>query len=141
MIASSLCSRDPFGLYKPKIRSPLINFSKFFQPGHSYSNSPTITFCEKFHQTQDFKKIYTHFVQIKIKKILLENQKSQLNLFHAAFPASNYLLKVNNKNTRTRREICLKLKIKTRRRSCVFIVNFEHILHLAVVFLLLALSR
>ena len=44
---------------------------------------------------------------------------------------SIYLLKVNNKNTRTRCEICSTLTIKTPkrrdwRRSSVFIVNFEH---------------
>ena len=50
----------------------------------------------------------------------------------------------NNRNTRTRCEICSKLTIKTPkqrhwRRSGVFIVNFEHISHLAPVFLLLTL--
>ena len=51
--------------------------------------------------------------------------------------------KVNNRNTRTRFEICSKLKIKTpeRRRTGVFIVNFEHISHVVPVFLLLTLSR
>ena len=54
--------------------------------------------------------------------------------------------KVNNKNSRARCEMCLKLTIKTLerrhwRRSGVFIVNFEHILHLVLVFLLLTLSR
>ena len=43
-------------------------------------------------------------------------------------------------NTRTRCEICSKLTIKTPerrqwRRSGVFIVNFEHISHLVLVFL------
>ena len=47
-------------------------------------------------------------------------------------PAGIYLLKVNNKNTRTRCELCSKLTIKTPelrhwRRSGVFIVNLEHI--------------
>ena len=47
-------------------------------------------------------------------------------------PAGNYLFIVNNRNTRTRCEICSKLTIKTPgrlhwRRSGVFIVNFEHI--------------
>ena len=56
-------------------------------------------------------------------------------------PAGIYLLKVNNINTRTMCEICTKL-IETPerrhwRRSGVFIVNFEHILHLVLVFLLL----
>ena len=61
-------------------------------------------------------------------------------------PAGNYMFKVNNKNTRTRCEICSKLTIKTPerrhwRRSDIFIVNFEHISHLALVVLLLTLSR
>ena len=59
--------------------------------------------------------------------------------------AAIYLLKVNNRNTRTRYEICSKLAIKTpKRRHCrrsgVFIVNFEHISHLCLVFLLLTLN-
>ena len=62
------------------------------------------------------------------------------------FPAGNCMLKVNNRNTRKRCEIRSKLTIKTTerrqwRRSGVFIVNFEHISHLAPVFLLLTLSR
>ena len=61
-------------------------------------------------------------------------------------PAGIYLLKVNNRNTRTRCEICSKLTINTPerrhwRRSGVFIVNFEHISHLFLVFLLLTLSK
>ena len=61
-------------------------------------------------------------------------------------PAGIYLLKVNNRNTRTRCETCSKLTIKTperrqwRRFWCIF-VNFEHISHLVLVFLLLTLSR
>ena len=59
-----------------------------------------------------------------------------------SIPAGNCMFKVNNRNTRTRCEICSKLTIKTpeRRhlhRSGVFIVNFEHISHLVLVFLLL----
>ena len=50
-----------------------------------------------------------------------------------------YLFRVNNSNTRKRREICSKLAIMSlQRRSTVFIVNFEYIytfLHLFLVFL------
>ena len=57
-------------------------------------------------------------------------------------PVGIYLFKVNNRNSRARWEICSKLTIKTPeqrqwRRSGVFIVNFEHISHLGLVFLLL----
>ena len=56
------------------------------------------------------------------------------------------MFKVNNRNTRTRYEICSKLTIKTPerrqwRRSGVFIVNFEHISQIVLLFLLLTLSR
>ena len=44
------------------------------------------------------------------------------------------MFKVNNKNTRTRCEICSKVTIKT------FIVNLEHISHFVLVFLLLICS-
>ena len=56
-----------------------------------------------------------------------------------------YLLKLNNRSTRTRCEICSKLTIKTQerskwRRSGVFIGNFEPISQLVLVFLLLTLN-
>ena len=61
------------------------------------------------------------------------------------FPVGIYLLKVNNKDTRTMCEICSKLIIKTpeRRqlhRSGVFTVNIKHILHLALMILVLTLN-
>ena len=62
------------------------------------------------------------------------------------FPIRHYMFKVNNWNTKARCGICSKLTIKTPvrgqwRRSGVFIVNFEHISHLVLVFLLLTLSK
>ena len=64
---------------------------------------------------------------------------------YTSSPASNYLFKVHNRNTKTRYEICSKLTIKIPKRyqwdrSCIFIVNFQNISHLVVVFLLLTLS-
>ena len=61
-------------------------------------------------------------------------------------PAGIYLLKGNIRNIRTRFKICSKLTIKTpeqcqRCRSGVLIDNFEHVSHLALVFLLLTLNR
>ena len=52
-------------------------------------------------------------------------------------PIGIYLLKVNDRNTRTRFEICSKLTKKTPERSSVFIVKFEHNSHFVLVFLLL----
>ena len=62
-----------------------------------------------------------------------------------ANPANIYLLKVSIKNTRKRCKISSKLTIKTlqRYRSCrsnVFIVNFKHISHLFLVFLILTFN-
>ena len=63
-----------------------------------------------------------------------------------ALPAGNYMFKVNNRNTSTRCEIYSKLTIKTAerrqwRRFAVFIVNFEHISHLVLLFLLLIFGK
>ena len=62
-----------------------------------------------------------------------------------SYPAGNYLFKISNRNTIIRCERCSKLTIKTperrhRRCSGVFIVNFEHISHFVLVFLLLIVS-
>ena len=56
------------------------------------------------------------------------------------------MFKVNKRNIRTRCKICSQLSIKTLERhhwhhSSVFIVNFKHISHLVLGFLLLTLSR
>ena len=71
-------------------------------------------------------------------KLSLKDFFSQCNI------ARNYMLEVNNRNTRCK--ICSKLIIKTPeirhwRCSGVFIVNFEPISHLILVLLLLTLSR
>ena len=64
-----------------------------------------------------------------------------------AIPASfHYLLRINDRNTTTRCQICSKLTIKTPkgrqwRRSSVFMVSFEHVSQLALVFLLLTLNK
>ena len=55
------------------------------------------------------------------------------------------MFKINNTNTRARYEICSKLTIKIPerrhwRRSGIFIVNFEHISQLVLVFPLLTLN-
>ena len=55
------------------------------------------------------------------------------------------MLQYNNRNTRLRCEICSNLTIKSPERhqwrfSGVFIVNFEHISHLALAFPLLTLK-
>ena len=76
-----------------------------------------------------------------------QQQISEMVLFVTiAIAASNYMFKVNNRNTRTRCKICSKLTIKIPerchwRRFGIFIVNFERISHLVLVFLQLTLSR
>ena len=57
------------------------------------------------------------------------------------YPANIYFLKFNNRNTRKRCKVCSKLTMKMPercqwRRSGDFIVNFEHILDLFLLFLL-----
>ena len=75
-----------------------------------------------------------------------KRKRSHFNLVKQCIrPTSIYLLKVENRNTKTRCAICLKLTIKTPEqhhwpRSGVFNINFEHISHLVLVFLLLTLN-
>ena len=99
-----------------------------------------------------------NLVQISVSDVLVMDEvKRNLQILGAIqimrnfcsdihFPAGIYLLEVNIRDTRTRCEIYLKLVIKTVerrhwRRYSVFIVNFEHISHLVLVFLLLTLIR
>ena len=63
-------------------------------------------------------------------------------IYLLTFLASMYLFKVSNTHTRKMCEICSELTIKTPewrqwRRSSVFIVNFEQISHVVMVFPLL----
>ena len=82
-----------------------------------------------------------------ISEQIVFNEKNNIKtLQQCNISVGNYMFKINNRNTRTRCEICSKLTIKTLerrqwRRSGVFIVNFELISDLVLVFLLLALSR
>ena len=78
-------------------------------------------------------------------KFVLAGVRFCINIFCLYNPAGIYLPKVNNRNTRTRCEVCSKLTIKIPeprqwRLSGIFIVNFEHISHLVLVFLLLTLN-
>ena len=68
-----------------------------------------------------------------------DSQKDQNQIFYRMSPAGIHLLIVNNSNTRTRCEICSKLTIRTPerrqwRRSSIFIVSFEHVSHLNLLF-------
>ena len=92
----------------------------------SCANSPLFQYFKDFRRWQ-------HALVNLIKKLLLTL-------------ANIYLSIVNNRNTRKRCEIYLKLTIKIPerrhwRRSDVFIVNFEHISLLFLVLLLLIFSK
>ena len=80
-------------------------------------------------------------LNINTLQIALTKRTCALDDAQGIKPA-NCMFKVNNRNTRTWSKTCSKLtiKIRQRRRSGIFIVNFEHILHLVLVFLLLTLN-
>ena len=87
---------------------------------------------------KSLKRFYTKYIP--------DDHKHNSLITTVAYPVDNYMFKANNKNPRTRCEIRSKLTIKTAEQrqwhgSGVFIVNFEHILHLVLVFLLLTLSK
>ena len=94
-------------------------------------------FCKiqvKSKQTKKFCNIHANKVKSK-----------QTNNF-CNIQANKCMFRVNNRNSRKRCEIYLKLTVKTPDscqwyRSDIFIVNFEHISHLFRVFLLLTLNK
>ena len=82
------------------------------------------------------------FIVLALSFILDQND----NFLKMLIPTNIYLFKVNNGNFGKLCEICSKLTMKTpeRRhwlRSGVFIVNFGHISHLFLIFLLLTLNK
>ena len=93
---------------------------------------------------------YTNRTKETLKK---QNKKQTLFGYESAVPinlliinlSNFYLLKVNNRNTTRRYEICSELTIKTPEwhhwcSSDAFIVNFEHISNLLLELLLLTLN-
>ena len=87
--------------------------------------------------------IYVNYHSILLLKYQ-EADTAYNSCFYTFNPVGIYLLKFNDRNARTRCEICSKLTIKAPerqwRRSGVFVVNFEHISHLVLVFMLLTLN-
>ena len=74
--------------------------------------------------------VFDHFLVLVLKeaRCLLQKRIYSLGI---------YLLKVNNRNTSTRCEICSKLTLLSLLLTCcsgVFIVNFEHVSHHVLVF-------
>ena len=72
-------------------------------------------------------------IRLNIEELQVAGQNADCgfgNIFvqGKAIPARIQLLKVNNRNTGTRYEMCLKLKIKTpEQRHGISIVNFEQV--------------
>ena len=105
--------------------------------------------------TAELKGVIKVSFRMLYQETLCNNSKSELLLWHsfvyprntypANFLANKYMVKVNNKNTRRKPEICLILTIKTPirrqwRRPGVFIANFKHNLHIFLAFVLSTLN-
>ena len=102
--------------------------------------SKKVTFHTKFSFSGHITSLLK-LLQIEVKSKSY-NSVLKKHKFCQSILANIYLLKVSNRNTTRRCEICSKLTTKTpdrrkRRRSDVFIVNFEYISHIFVVHLLL----
>ena len=128
----NLCVSHPKKVYfKPLLQKPF-SFGALFCRSQASCTLSTLSILS----------IVSFLHCINIKQFLTTNN-IPAEVF--VYPGGNYLLKFNNRSTRTRCEISSKLTIKTPkrrhwRRSGVFIVNFEHISHHILVFLLLTLN-
>ena len=102
------------------------------------------TLCGLYWALTILSNVFLSVFQLKIPEIYLALYPDQILKKHKMlrifiYPAGIYLLKINNRNTRKRCEICSKLIMKTPERrhwrhSGVFIVNFEHVSRLTLVF-------
>ena len=70
---------------------------------------------------------------------ITRNKAGKIRLLNI-FSAGIYMVKFNNRNIRIRCEICSKLTIKIPELVSGIFINFEHISHLVLVFLLLTLN-
>ena len=105
---------------------------------------PITGFSMKYVGVKWVNPVCTNILALYQKALKKLGHKYQIGKDHIA--VNIYLFKVDNRNTRKRYEICSNLIKKPpewrhRRRSGVFIVNFEHILHFFLVFLLLTLNK
>ena len=83
--------------------------------------------CNSINTDALYMVVFTREVHVKVGQAELF-----CTLNYHFFPAGIYPLNVNERNTRTRCEICSKLTIKTPKRrltpcSCVSFINFEHV--------------
>ena len=117
---------------------------------NSYSRMKVYLLVKKFEKINFQKKLKRSGIAQWSFPVYCQRKKKQkkivLRLRNTYHLACSYMFKVNYRNIRRRCEICLKLTLKTEERhhGChygVFIVNFKHILHLVLVFLLFILSR
>ena len=88
-----------------------------------------ILLVSEFFRNRCFKSIFPFKFAKDNRNCLINSYRDQKNV-----PAGNCMFKVDNRDRRARCGIFIVIVI-------VFIVNFEHILHLFLVFLLLTLSR
>ena len=116
-----------------------------------FSKQPIKQFANKFPSFSNRKdhKILFNLIFVYWQKPSSNVRQIKVIQLHVSvwkpFPVGNYLLKLKNRNTKTRCEICSKLTIKIAegrqwRCSGILIVNFEHISHLVLVFLLFTLN-
>ena len=101
-------------------------------------------FFEKYWK-QHFMQLYS-FGNTEYRQVIGEPLERRKKTILYSSPSNKYLLKIKNSNTRKRCEICSELITKTPKwrhwlLSGVFIVYFEHISHLFLVFILSTLNR
>ena len=96
-----------------------------------YNSMQLITLIGSFSFALQVTVLNAPLFSLQPKKMITEIISEWMHMKNE-YPAGIYLFKVNNRNTRTMCEICLKLTIKTTerhhwRRSVVFIVDSEQV--------------
>ena len=126
----------------------LLNGRHVISANHEIYFELSVSICWSLKYTKNKKENYKRFVFKVYVQIIQKTEKNVAQQYmsdYVTYPTNIDLFKVNNGNTRKSCGIFSKLTTKTperrRRRSGVFIVNFENISHLFLVFLLLTLNK
>ena len=106
-------------------------------PKYSILANVHIVLCSRNVYDVVIRFLSNYEVLVNIGMTCINNENTAMTLM-SVYPAKIYLFKVNNRNTRKRCEMSSKLTIKKQERRCrrssVFIVNFELVSHLFLVF-------
>ena len=132
--------RSSSGLYPAEIPPVPSLYSVRFKKNTCKREKYILCFCRFREGFQSSTAVWLVVGYEKTENRRMDYRSCKIHAQQCKFKINKILLKVNNRNFRTMHEICSKLAIKIPDTISLLFVNFEHISHLFLVFLLLTLN-